>query len=150
MSCLHLLLQINKSKVYSLFLVTKIYFTSTKLWTRTYFLVRSATSSIVNLKMKILADLNLKRWKLTSFQNGMSSYQEYVSSQGQIKSNSAKIFKVRYTRKTFFQINIFKGKRASICNSGWNLYGHSWINVFSFRRASYTGIFTVDSKIGWE
>jgi|Transcript_7236 hypothetical protein len=43
--------------------------------------------------MKILADLNLKRWKLTSFQNGMSSYQEYVSSQGQIKSNSAKIFK---------------------------------------------------------
>ena len=63
-----------------------------------YFLVRSATIIIVKLKMRNLKDLNLKRWRLLSFHNGMSNYQEYLSNQGQIRMNSAKFFKVRYTQ----------------------------------------------------
>jgi hypothetical protein len=55
--------------------------------------------SVLNLNMRLSKDLNLKRWKLSSFRNGMSSYQEYLSSKGQIKLNSTKFFKVRYIRK---------------------------------------------------
>ncbi|CAL6307050.1 unnamed protein product [Bathycoccus prasinos] len=43
--------------------------------------------------MRNLKDLNLKRWRLSSFHNGMSNYQEYLSNQGQIRMNSAKFFK---------------------------------------------------------
>ncbi|CAL6302996.1 unnamed protein product [Bathycoccus prasinos] len=43
--------------------------------------------------MRNLKDLNLKRWRLLSFHNGMSNYQEYLSNQGQIRMNSAKFFK---------------------------------------------------------
>jgi len=49
--------------------------------------------SVLNLNMRLSKDLNLKRWKLSSFRNGMSSYQEYLSSKGQIKLNSTKFFK---------------------------------------------------------